>query len=450
MTPAAVRSPARRFARLALMAILPLGCDLDGTVNNEAVAVAATLRMSISEEGLEPIDQIVQFDLSGDGRRVVFLTYTVGMHPEITDANGHIVVRDASSRRLELVDRRTGISGVKAADAAEPRISADGRRVVFSTYSALDPVDSDSFRDVYVRDLVTHETILVSRASGPAGVKSNRESMEPDISADGRFVVFSSIATNLAADDGDTIQDIFLRDLEKNVTELVSRATGAGKSNAGCAMPRVAAGGNRIAFLSDATSLEAGTGGVRHAYVRDRSAGTTTLVSRAGGVAGAIGNGYCYGIDLSDDGRVACFASISNNLHPNDVDNYEDIYLRDVDAAATEHISRGSGVDGKDAFDRCLAPAISGDGRFVTYYAASSNLVKNDENLSEDIFVRDRVMNVTFRGSLRTFGGEANGHSRGSALSSDGRYLAFCSLATNLVEGDGNGVQDLFLRGPLR
>src|SRR5262249_10887083 len=130
---------------------------------------------------------------------------------------------------LELVSRATGIAGAKENGTSfHPSISADGRFVAFvSSASNLDPADGDTTADVFVRDLQTDTTTLVSRASGAAGAKGNSDSNSPSISADGRFVAFVSFATNLDPRDGDLGGDVFVRDLQTNTTTLVSRAGGA-------------------------------------------------------------------------------------------------------------------------------------------------------------------------------------------------------------------------------
>ena len=221
----------------------------------------------------------------------------------------------AAKDDLDLVSRATGAAGAKGNDySSSMAISADGRLVAFSSEASnLHPDDTDGGldgRDVLVRDLGANTTTLVSRASdaaGVAGAKGNGESGSAAISADGRFVAFASGASNLHPDDTDTTWDIFVRDLETNTTTLVSRATGAAgvagaKGNGGTYNPAISADGRFVTFSSYASNLHPDDGDTtQDVFVRDLEANTTTLVSRADGASGAKGNGYAF--EPGDIGR---------------------------------------------------------------------------------------------------------------------------------------------------
>src|SRR5262249_29375432 len=162
-----------------------------------------------------------------------------------------------------------------------------------SLASNLDPADGDSLQDVFVRDLQAGTTTLVSRAGGAGGAKADRESVSPAISADGRFVAFDSVATNLDPGDADTAGDTFVRDLQAKTTTLVSRAGGAAgaKADAESGSPAISADGRFVAFNSVATNLDPADGDIAtDIFVRDLQANATTLVSRAAGASGAKGN----------------------------------------------------------------------------------------------------------------------------------------------------------------
>src|SRR5262249_13410686 len=145
------------------------------------------------------------------------------------DRINDVFVRDLQTNTTTLVSRATGVDGAKGNDqSSTPAISADGRFVAFTSFASnLDPADRDGTQDVFVRDLQANTTTLVSRANGINGVKGDNFSGEPTISADGRFVAFTSLAFNLDPADADANEDVYVRDLQAHTTVLVSRAGGA-------------------------------------------------------------------------------------------------------------------------------------------------------------------------------------------------------------------------------
>src|SRR5262249_8574251 len=171
-------------------------------------------------------------------------------------------------------------------------LSSDGRFVAFdSGASNLDPADTDHNLDVFVRDRQTNTTTLVSRASGTGGAKANNPSQDAAISADGRYVAFESFSTNLPPDANRGIEQVFVRDLQTNTTTLVSRASGANapEGDDESDSPAISADGRFVAFTSLASNLDPAdglTGG--NLFVRDLQTNTTTLISRASGATGAL------------------------------------------------------------------------------------------------------------------------------------------------------------------
>jgi len=251
-------------------------------------------------------------------------------------------VRDLIGGTTTLVSpRETAIAGGDG-DSGSPSISADGRRVAFVTKSkSLDPRDTDALDDVYVRDLDTNETTLASVSTG--GVKGNFESTRVSISGDGKRVAFGSNASNLDPADTEQASDVFVRDLEAGTTVLVSRATGVAgaDSNAAAVSSSLSADGRFVVFSSAATNLDPPPHST-HVFVRDLDANTTTVISRATGAAGAKGNNNSGGPSLSGDGRWVAFASVATNLSPDDTDSMTDIYVRDRLLDVTSLQSRGS------------------------------------------------------------------------------------------------------------
>jgi Tol biopolymer transport system component len=281
------------------------------------------------------------------------------------------------------------------------------------------------------------------------GIQANDLSDLPQlgdfVSADGRFVVFRSYATNLVPGDTNVGWDIFVRDRLTRTTELLSVDSAGNQCNGGCGLfgITITPDGRYVAFYAEATNLVPGdTNGAGDIFLRDRLLGTTERVSLAWN--GAQGNGTSYYPAISDDARFVAFASYASNLVSGDTNGAKDIFLRDRIAGTTERVSVSSGgLQGNSYSDM---PTISADGRLVAFAADASNLVVGDTNGVRDIFVRDRQTGITERVSVATGGGEGNGISApGSKISGNGRYVVFSSYANNLVPGDTNGHLDVFV-----
>ena len=331
-----------------------------------------------------------------------------------------------------------------------PSISADGRFVAFSSdASNLVPGDTNNSSDIFVRDLSTNTTTRVSVDS--AGNQGNGGSSVPSISADGRFVAFNSNATNLVPGDTNNRSDIFLRDLLTNTTTRVSVDSAGNQGNGGFLLavfiPSISADGRFVAFASFVPNLVPGdTNDSADIFVRDTLTNTTTRVSLDS--AGNQGNGGSFGgssdPSISANGRFVAFASEASNLVPGDTNASDDIFLRDLSTNTTTRVSV-SGASNPGNGDSSN-PSISADGRFVTFSSKASNLVPGDTNNKEDIFVRDLSTNTTTNISVSGAGNQGNGDSGFSSISADGRFVAFSSEASNLVPGDTNNKEDIFVR----
>ncbi len=307
------------------------------------------------------------------------------------------------------------LTSLSNGDSAVPSISADGRFVSFgSLASNLVAGDTNAFGDVFVRDTClgaagcTPSTVRVSVASD--GTQGDDTSDSFSISADGRFVAFESDASNLVAGDTNLATDIFIRDTCRGAT--------------GCTPSTV-----RVSVASDGTQ--------------------------------ANGNsfGNANGAAVSADGRFVAFQSDASNLVADDTNAASDIFVRDTCLGATgctpSTVRVSVASDGTQTGGGGSRFSISPDGRFVAFESGASDLVVGDTNAASDIFVRDTCLGATgctpstVRVSVgATFGfPQANGSSSRAAISSDGRFVAFSSGASNLVVGDTNGVGDVFLAG---
>ena len=236
---------------------------------------------------------------------------------------------------------------------------------------------------------------------------------------------------------------VFVRDRQSGTTELVSVSSGGASGNGPSSYPSISPDGRYVAFESGATNLVPGDTNARlDVFVRDRQAGTTERVSLSNG--GGQGNGDSYAASISGDGVRIAFLSSASNLVANDTNGFYDVFVRDRQAGTTACVSlTGVGVPGNG---NSALPAISADGRFVAFPSVADDLVSGDFNQFVDVFVRDLQNHTTERVSVATGGAEAWDASFTPSISADGRYVAFNSYAENLVPWDANFNDDIFVR----
>jgi Tol biopolymer transport system component len=280
---------------------------------------------------------------------------------------------------------------------------------------------------------------------GPNGEQGNSFSGFHSISSDGRFVAFESNASNFAPNDTNGFVDMFIRDIQAGVTEVVSVTPSGGLGDGNSTDPWVSATGRYVSFTSVATNLVAGdTNGRTDVFVRDRQTATTTIASLDS--AGHLTTGNSSASVISANGRWVVFQSDSYTLVPNDNNLVQDVFLRDRVAGTTIRVSVDSA--GHESDGEASVPSMSVDGRFIAFESQATNLVADDTNGFPDVFVYDRVTATTVRASVSSSGEQGNDASGTYAfeISPDGRYVAFASSATNLVPNDTNGRTDIFVR----
>lgn len=286
---------------------------------------------------------------------------------------------------------------------------------------------------------------ITERASvDTGGRQGNRITFAPAaISANGRFVAFYSRSTNLAANDTNRVDDVFVRDRWQNVTERVSVGHDGAQGNDASFRPAISADGRFVAFASAATNLVAGdTNGQIDVFVRDRTAGTTQRVNV--GSDGAQSKGNSGDPAISADGRFVSFFSTASNLVRHDTNGATDVFVHDRITGKTERANVGA--SGTQANFGSAESALSADGRYVVFESSAEKLVPGDTNGWGDVFVRDREAGTTQRVSVGQGGAQANLYSQFGAISADGRFVVFVSAATNLVPGGSNGQWGMFVR----
>jgi Tol biopolymer transport system component len=338
-------------------------------------------------------------------------------------------------------------------DSYAAAISADGRYVVLNSIARnLVPGDTNDMMDVFVHNRGSGQTTRISVSTG--GQQGNGSSDSGAMSANGRYVVFASTASNLVEGDTNRASDVFLHDQASGVTSRVSLSGRGRQANGPSFMPAISADGRYVAFQSFASNLVRGdTNGLTDVFVRDLVTGKTTRVSLTSrGRQARCNIGACESTEpvLSAHGRYVAFQSSATNLVQHDTNRLGDVFIRDRRTGKTTRVSvdsRGRQGGGDRTNNGSNAPAISLNGRYVVFHSADSNLVRGDTNRVFDIFVHDRRTHRTMRVSISTAGAQANAESLGAAsISSDGRYVAFTSLASNLVAGDVNEITDVFIR----
>lgn len=289
------------------------------------------------------------------------------------------------------------------------------------------------------------DTVLVSVALDPADGGNDHVLPTPSLSADGRFIAFTSWASNLTdpmPNPNDNQPDVYVRDLLLGTTVRVSDpADGGDYANARSTSPSISANGRIVAFVSHASDLipDDPPGFGSDIYVRDLDAGVIERITLALDGTSAP-DGASSSPDLSADGSMIAFHSAASDLAAGDAqDNHDDIFVHDRATGTTTKLTPNA-----DFFSH--APAISADGEHVAFHSRATNLVAGDVNGRDDVFVRHLASATTELVSVADDGGSSDGHSDSAAISASGRYVVFTSSASDLVADDGNAFTDVFVR----
>lgn len=379
----------------------------------------------------------------------------------ISQVGGHIAL--AQQPTIGNTRISIGYDGSQAdGDSYNPIISNNGRFVMFASDATnLVPYDTNGTTDVFVFDLETEVMERVSVASN--GVQGNKRSgfdNLADISNDGRYVVFSSEASNLVADDNVECQqsylndkgelvtiisncmDVFLKDRLTNVTRLISLSSLGAHGNGYSYLPSMSADGRYVAFASSADNLvENDHNEFIDIFAHDLHTGETRRVSVATG--GAEANALSFFNTISANGRYVVFETFANNLSPDDTDNQLSVYMHDLQTGETSHIAVGFPATIYDRY--ALMPNVSADGRYVSFL---SDLRDGHEGDAQ-IYRRDRQAGTTEIVSLSAGGDQGNKAAYWSSISDNGQWVAFVSQADNLVNAGGtvcNDCENVYLK----
>jgi len=361
----------------------------------------------------------------------------IGNDTYLIDNIGDVVSETPTVVHVLVSTDATGVQG--NGWSSDPALSANDRYVVFESDASNLVTGDTSMRDIFVKDLLTGAIQCVS--TDAAGVQGNSSSYDPAISSDGHYAAFASHASNLVP--GDTnIPDIFVKDLLTGAIQRVSTDATGVQGNRWSYSPAISDDGRYVAFASDADNLVAGdTNTKRDIFVRDMQTGSIQRVST--GTGGTQGNGGSDYPAFSADGRYVVFDSFSSNL-VGDTNGHTDIFLKDLQTGAIQRISTDiADVQGNGS---SYNATISGNGRYVVFMSSASNLVAGDANGNTDIFIKDLQTGTIQCASSDATGAHGNGPSLNATISADGRYVAFESYASNLVVGDTNAFPDIFVK----
>jgi len=342
--------------------------------------------------------------------------------------------------------RASSDSGQNAANddsLTRPHVSATGRYVVFSSdASNLVPGDTNGWHDVFVKDFGTGLTDRLSL--GPNGAQGNDRSSEPRITSDGRWVVYSSRATTLSPFDQNHLSDVYVADRIAQTTTLVStNHLGVVGADGASFRPSISDDGRYVAFASQATNLIPGgdANGFTDVYVKDTLTGATRLCSR--NAQGQPANGHSRNPRISRSGQFVVFDSEADDLVANDGNGRRDVFVFDL---TTDAVWRSSlGPNGAEPDGDCTALDIDAFGQHVLFESFASNLVAGQSGL--DVYVSDAIGSFVECVNVDSGGTIGNGASLSGALSGDGRFVAFTTRASDLFAGDGNGsLEDVAVR----
>jgi Tol biopolymer transport system component len=394
-----------------------------------------TDRVSVNSSGTAGNGANSTPSINGDGSLVAFVSQSTNF---VTGVSGpQIYLHNRQTNQIEVVSRDSNSSIINEGGGAssDPSISSDGRLVAFVSLSS-NLVTGVSGQQIYVRDRQTGQTTVVSKSS--AGIIGDGTSSAPAISADGRYVAFASASTNLVT--GVSGTQIYVHDRQTGQTTLVSHDNSVipVAGNGVSASPAISSDGRFVAFASLSTNLGA-AGGNQQIYIHDRLTGvdgTTSLISKDSGAT--AGNGNSSTPSVSGDGRYVAFVSGATNIVTGFSGQQVYVHDRNTGANGTNSlISRDNSGSPNAGNQNSSAPSISSDGRYVAFTSSATNLIAGVSG--QQVYLHDRNGPATSLVSRDNTGSlvEGNGLSDTPSINSDGGFVAFFSQATNLVAGSG-------------
>lgn len=444
----------RRVVSTALCGAMLLGMTTVAPLSAFAAGGGVTTRVSVvnGSPGAQATGGASSApSVSSDGRFVAFASDATNLVPNDTNGVTDVFVRDRLTGTTERVSvNSAGAQGIgPSGSISRPSISADGNFVAFESFSPLVSSPSLAGDNVFVRDRAKGTTQLVSVAPANAAPSAGSDSNQPSISADGNSVAFASTANNLVASDNNGAKDIFVRNLTGGTTTRVSVGGVSGTPSSAewtweSDKPSISGDGRYVAFRRQAdTSDPLNPLYIWEIWVRDTTAGTSRRLSNNAISPTGLVLADSDNPAISQNGAYVAFDSGSPDLTGAQGNGMHAVIRMSTSGGTGTLVSQSTSAN--EGNGASSAPAISSDGRYVAFQSDATNL-DTDSNGHTDIFVRDCTLNTTAVQSVSTAGAQGNGDSITPAISSDGQLVAFESAATNLVSSDSNSYDDVFAR----
>jgi Tol biopolymer transport system component len=407
---------------------------------------ARTFRVSEAPGGGDATANSNWPSVSADGRYVAFSSWASNLVPHDTNDSSDVFVKDLVTGAISRVS--VASDGAQADGSSfTPSISGNGDVVAFrSDATDLVPGDTEGHTDVFAHVLSTGATIRISQT--PSGDGANEDSSEPAISANGKIVAFSSLASNLVrvrVNATGLCCDVFVHTIATGRNRLGDpMLNGRGASDS--FLPVLSRTGRYLAFGSWGCDIATGVECLdeSNVYEQDMRTREVTLVTRA--YSGTVGFGCGANPAISADGTTVAFISDGANLVPGDTNGAYDVFVRDLTTGVTTRVSVTS--HGDQTNGGLGRVTMTADGRLIAFQSDAWNLVPNDGNLVQDIFVHDTKTGKTTRVSVSSSGAEADAYSANAVLSADGSLIAFESDADDLAGTDANLTTDIYARAP--
>jgi Tol biopolymer transport system component len=412
---------------------LSLGSMLYVSVNCSAAATIE--RVSVDSNGNEANSYSYQSSISGDGRYVAFRSSASNLVADDTNGKSDIFLHDRQTSTTTRVS--VDSNGNQANGYSQyPNISSDGRYVVFlSDASNLVSDDTNGKRDIFIHDTQTSETQLVNLNINESQITDISYS-KVQLSANARYLAFQAYTTKVVNGRNTSIHEIFVHDRQTDETKRVSVDSNGNQADKGGSNPTISADGRYVAFESYATNLvDEDTNGIRDIFVHDRQTGETKRVSVDSN--GNQGNDYSSYPTLSADGRYVAFISQANNLVSNDINELSDIFIHDIQTNKTELVNVYSGCN--RGFDSYQNLSFSSNGRYLGFVAY------NNKNYYGGYYIYDRQTEKTSSIFSHEYF-DMYMYYDYLSISADSTDIVFASYDSNLISGDTNGTQDIFVK----
>lgn len=438
-TTSTTTSTGRRRAAVAVVLAL-VGVGLGGALSTGPAraaetsgtgatsSTAPTVLVSASSTGVPGNRAADRPQISGNGRYVTFDTASTNIHPGITTWGLRVYRKDLLTGQLTVISADD--AGTPTAEWSSLSWPDDsGNLVAFVSDAALDADARSVGRNVFVRDVAAGETELISTSLDGRAVDG--ASSRPMISRNGRYVAFSSFGSNLTTAGGNGQEQVYLRDRLAGTTTLISRSADGGLGDNRSYRGMVSDNGRYVAWASSASNLVPGTQvNGESIFIRDLATGTTRRASIRPSDGRPMGGSRPY---LSPDGRLVVFNSYSA-IVPSDTNGLADVYT--YDQLAHTVVRESLSVSGGDGSDEALRGFVTDDGAHFVFNSFSGNLTDDDHNAYGDVFFRNRETGRNYLISRSTSGGGADGQSFRPVPDADGSVVTFLSAARNMVAGD--------------